>query len=87
MNTQSAIRKVFAAAAISTAIGLTSLVGGAASADGSKPGTEVHYYTITLTNANVANTGVAQGQLTSAPATPQTISFVFEKIPITYGTR
>ena len=85
MNTQSAIRRVFAAAAISTAIGLTSLAAGAASADGYKP--DVHYYTITLTNPRVANTGAVHGQLTSTPVPPQEISFVFEKIPTTYGTR
>jgi hypothetical protein len=85
MNIQSIIRKAFTAAAISSAIGLTSVAGGAASADG--PKWEPHIYTIAVFNTSVGNTGAAQGQLTGTPATPQTVSFIFEKIPMTYGTR
>lgn len=56
MSQHNTFRKVIAAAAISTAIGLTSLAGGAASADGPKAGSEVLVYTITLTNATVVGT-------------------------------
>ncbi len=59
MRIHTTLLKAFAAAAIaiSTAIGLTSLAGGAASADGPKPGREAVYYTITLTNGTVAESG------------------------------
>jgi hypothetical protein len=68
MNTHT-IRKVFAAAAISTAIGFTSLAGGAASADGPSlslgtsatetwhfPG-NTKYSTVLLTRASIAGAG------------------------------
>lgn len=49
MSNYSTIRQVIAAAAISAAIGLTSLTGGSASADGA----EKHYLVITLKDAYV----------------------------------
>jgi hypothetical protein len=72
MSTHTTIRKVIAAVAVSTAIGLTSLAGGAASADGPKPCRECLYYDITLVNATVANNAAAKGTLTSAPSNANT---------------
>lgn len=59
MSKHSTIRKLIAAAAISTSIGLTSLAGGAASADGPKRSTEAVYFTITLTNGHMAPTNAS----------------------------
>jgi hypothetical protein len=88
MSTQSTIRKVIAATAISAAIGLTSLVGGAASADGpSSSGKMVNVSSYILTNATVANTGASQTTL-GAPQAPQQagheirehVEFTYQKI-------
>lgn len=69
MSTQSTIRKVIAATAISAVVGLTSLVGGAASADGpSSSGKMVNVYSIILTNATVSADGASVSAGTDATA-------------------
>jgi hypothetical protein len=82
MSKHNTFRKVIAAMAISSAIGLTSLVGGAASADGpSSSGKMVNVYSYILTNSTVANTGPSQ----QAGGPIEEVAFYYNRIAFNYA--